>query len=96
MGDDAIIVRAEDRMVAFSGVGDVVHTRGTVESIVSGGDWPVVRCAIECCNRQGETIATGTIDVRLPSRTLGLPSYPASPADGGLLPGMTPTPVSPD
>jgi acyl dehydratase len=93
MGDDAIIVRAEDRMKAFSGVGDVVHIRGKVEDCATSLDWPVVRCAIECTNREGEAIATGMVDVRLPSRTLGKPPYPAPPADGGLLPGMAPTPI---
>jgi acyl dehydratase len=90
MGDDAIVVEVHDRMLRFTGVGDVVNIRGSVSAITETGGWPVVECAVTCTNRVGELIATAAIQVRLPSRSNGLPGYPAPPDDGGLLPNMPP------
>jgi acyl dehydratase len=88
MGDDAIIVQVRDRMIHFTGVGDVVSIGGSVSGVSEADGWPEVECALTCSNRLGEVIATATIQVRLPSRSRGLPEYPAPPDDGGLLPGV--------
>jgi acyl dehydratase len=91
MGDDAIIVGVDDRVTGFNTLGDLTKITGSVSAIDDSGDHPEVTCALECHNQLGERTAHGTVRVRLPSRTKGLPEYPAPPADHGLLPGM-PTP----
>jgi hypothetical protein len=43
---------------------------------------------MECHNHHGERTALGTVRVRLPSRTRGLPEFHEAPEGHGLLPGM--------
>ena len=88
MGDDALLVAVEDRITGFNVLGDLTRITGSVVSIDETGEWPEVVCSVECVNQLDERTATGTIRVRLPSRTRGLPDYPEPPADHGLLPGM--------
>jgi acyl dehydratase len=88
MGDDALLVAVEDRITGFNVLGDLTRITGSVVSVEDTGDWPEVLCSVECVNQLDERTATGTIRVRLPSRSRGLPAYPAPPADHGLLPGM--------
>jgi hypothetical protein len=90
MGDDAVIVAADDRITGFNTLGDLTRLTGrvtAVETDVDGG-WPEAVVAVECTNQRDEKTAGGTVRVRLPSRRLGLPGFPAAPADHGLLPGM--------
>jgi acyl dehydratase len=93
-GDDAIITSVEDRLEAFTTIGDVTRITGTVSAVDSTGQWPTSTCAIVCTNQDGVQTGRATVAVRLPSRTLGLPPFPDPPADGGLLPGM-PAPLAP-
>ncbi|MCB8913988.1 MaoC family dehydratase N-terminal domain-containing protein [Rhodococcus rhodochrous] len=88
MGDDAIIVRVDDRVSGFNTLGDLTRLTGVVESIDTDGEWPEVALKIECHNQRDERTAYGTVVVRLPSRERGLPEFPVAPADHGLLPGM--------
>ncbi|HXL61360.1 MAG TPA: hypothetical protein VN959_11945, partial [Mycobacterium sp.] len=87
MGDDAIIVGVDDRVTGFNTLGDLTKITGHVESIEDDG-YPEVICRLECHNHFDERTAHGSIRVRLPSRSGGLPEYPQPPEDHGLLPGM--------
>jgi acyl dehydratase len=91
MGDDAIIVAVDDRVTGFNTLGDLTKITGQVSSVDESSGYPEVVCSVACHNQLDERTAHGTLRVRLPSRTKGLPSYPDPPADHGLLPGM-PTP----
>jgi acyl dehydratase len=88
MGDDAIIVWVEDRVTGFNTLGDLTRITGSVTAIDTVGEYPEVVCALECHNQLDQRTAYGTVRVRLPSRTHGLPDYPIAPADHGLLDGM--------
>ena len=88
MGDDAVLVAVDDRITAFNALGDLTRLSGRVTAVDETGAWPEVVCTVECVNQREETTATGTMRVRLPSRRRGLPAFPESPADEGLLPGM--------
>jgi acyl dehydratase len=89
MGDDAILVAIDDRIKGFNTIGDLSKISGSVVEVDESGDWPEVVCAVECFNPQrDEMTALGTVRVRLPSRTRGLPEYPEPPADCGVLPDM--------
>ncbi|HEX3460112.1 MAG TPA: MaoC family dehydratase N-terminal domain-containing protein [Acidimicrobiales bacterium] len=88
MGDDAVLVAMDDRIKGFNTIGDLSKLTGRVSSIDPSGEWPEVVIEVECSNQQEKVTATGTVRVRLPSRTRGLPEYPAAPDDHGLLPGM--------
>jgi acyl dehydratase len=87
MGDDAVLVGVEDRISGFNTLGDLTCLTGRVTG-VEGTGWPEVLVAVECTNQRDEVTASGTLRVRLPSRSLGLPAFPEPPADHGLLPGM--------
>ena len=88
MGDDAVLVAMDDRIKGFNTIGDLSKLTGRVIGIDNSGEWPEVVISVECSNQREEVTATGTVRVRLPSRSRGLPEFPA-PADGhGLLPGM--------
>jgi len=88
MGDDAVIMAVDDRITGFNIIGDLTRLSGRVESIDETGEWPEVVVAVEATNQREERTASGTVHVRLPSRTRGLPQYPEPPAEQGLLPGM--------
>ena len=90
MGDDAVIVAADDRITGFNTLGDLTRLTGRVTAVEPDGEggWPEVVLAAECTNQRDETTAAGTVRVRLPSRRLGLPGFPEPPADHGLLPDM--------
>jgi acyl dehydratase len=88
MGDDAIIVAVEDRVTGFNTLGDLTKITGHVAAVDQSGEYPEVACQLECHNQRGERTALGTVTVRLPSRTHGLPEFPTAPIDHGLLPGM--------
>jgi len=90
MGDDAIIVAVNDRIKGFNTIGDLSRLDAHVADIDRSGPWPEVAVEVNCENQRGEKTAAGTIYVRLPSRTDGLPVYPEAPADQGLLEGMPP------
>jgi hypothetical protein len=93
MGDVAVIVRVDDRITGFNTLGDLTKLTGHVATVeYDDGPWPEVVVSVVCTNQREETTATGTIRIRLPSRRLGVPSFPDPPADHGLLPGM-PTPA---
>jgi acyl dehydratase len=88
MGDDAIIVGVEDRVTGFNTLGDLTKISGSVSAVDMTGAFPEVVCSLECHNQLGERTAYGTVRVRLPSRTAGLPQFPDAPDGHGLLPGM--------
>jgi acyl dehydratase len=88
MGDDAVIVRVDDRVSGFNTLGDLTRLTGVVESIDPDAEWPEVAIKVECHNQRDERTAYGTVVVRLPSRERGLPQYPEAAADHGLLDGM--------
>jgi acyl dehydratase len=88
MGDDAIIVRVDDRVSGFNTLGDLSRLTGVVESIDRDADWPETHIKVEIHNQRDERTASGTVVVRLPSRESGLPAFPTPPEDQGLLPGM--------
>jgi len=88
MGDDAIIVGAEDRVSGFNTLGDLTKISGQVSAIDETSGYTEVTLALECHNQRDERTAHGTVRVRLPSRTRGLPQYPTPPADHGVLPDM--------
>ena len=93
MGDDAVLVGCDDKISGFNTLGDLSKLTGSVVEIDTSGEWPEVSCRVECTNQFDQRTAYGTFRVRLPSRSLGLPGFPAVPADHGLLPGM-PVPES--
>ncbi|MGH7748760.1 MAG: hypothetical protein ACREQ5_28960, partial [Candidatus Dormibacteria bacterium] len=88
MGDDAVLVAVDDRITGFNALGDLTRLSGRVTAFDDSGPWPEAVCTVECSNQRDEVTATGTMRVRLPSRSLGLPAFPVPPADHGLLPGM--------
>jgi acyl dehydratase len=92
MGDDAVLVAVDDRIMGFNTLGDLTKITGLVASIETAGDWPEIVCDVSCTNQRDQTTASGSLRVRLPSRTQGLPPFPTPPDDEGLLPGMA-TPV---
>lgn len=88
MGDDAVIVRVDDRVSGFNTLGDLTRLTGKVTAIDTDGEWPEVHAEVECHNQRDERTAYGTVVVRLPSKERGNPEFPEPPADHGLLPGM--------
>jgi acyl dehydratase len=88
MGDDAIIVAVDDRITGFNTLGDFTRLTGCVQTIDRQGDWPEVVCQVTCTNQRSEVTASGTVRVRLPSRQAGLPGFPDSPPDQGLVDDM--------
>jgi hypothetical protein len=89
MGDDAVIVAADDRITGFNTLGDLTRLTGRVSAVdADAAPWPEVVLAVECTNQRDEVTASGTVRLRLPSRRLGLPGFPDPPGDHGLLPGM--------
>jgi hypothetical protein len=88
MGDDAVLVRVDDRITGFNVLGDLTRIAGSVTAVDTSGEWPEVVCTVQCTNQLDEKTAHGDIRVRLPSRERGLPEFPEPPADHGLLPGM--------
>lgn len=88
MGDDAILVDVRDRIRAINVLGNVTTVSGEVTAIDTDNGWPEVTVEIRCTNQDGVVMSSATARVRLPSERLGLPDYPAAPADHGLLPGM--------
>jgi acyl dehydratase len=88
MGDDAVLVRVDDRITGFNVLGDLTRITGSVTAVDTSGEWPEVVCTVQCTNQLDEKTAHGDIRVRLPSRERGLPEFPEPPADHGLLPGM--------
>jgi hypothetical protein len=92
MGDDAILVGVDDRITGFNTLGDLTRLTGRVAAIDERQPWPEVVVSVECINQRDEKTASGAVQVRLPSRRRGLPSFPEPPPDHGLLPDM-PAPV---
>jgi acyl dehydratase len=88
MGDDAIIVGVEDRVTGFNTLGDLTKITGSVTAIDESAGYPEVECALECHNQLDQRTAYGSVRVRLPSRSRGLPEYPFAPEEQGLLAGM--------
>jgi hypothetical protein len=88
MGDDAVLVAADDRITGFNTIGDLTRLTGRVTAVDTAGEWPEVSVTVECTNQRDEPTASGTWRVRLPSRDRGLPPFPEAPADHGLLDGM--------
>jgi acyl dehydratase len=89
MGDDAVIVAADDRITGFNTLGDLTRLTGRVSAVdADAAPWPEVVLAVECTNQRDEVTASGTVRLRLPSRRLGLPGFPDPPGDHGLLAGM--------
>jgi acyl dehydratase len=88
MGDDALLVAVDDRIKGFNTIGDLTRITGSVVDIDRAPDWPEVVIEVACANQRDEQTAVGTLRVRLPSRSLGLPHFPIPPEDHGLLDGM--------
>ena len=88
MGDDALLVAVDDRIKGFNTIGDLTKLSGVVADIDRAGEWPEVVVDVRCTNQGGEETAVGSLRVRLPSRTDGMPSFPAPPSDHGILEGM--------
>ena len=88
MGDDAVLVGVDDRIMGFNTLGDLSRISGRVSDIDRSGEWPEVLVTVECTNQHEKPTASGTLRVRLPDRVRGLPSFPAAPDDHGLLEGM--------
>jgi hypothetical protein len=83
-----LLVRVDDRISGFNVLGDLTSITGSVLEVDETGEWPEVVCEVRCTNQFDENTARGTLRVRLPSRTRGLPAYPEPPADHGVLDGM--------
>jgi hypothetical protein len=88
MGDDALLVAVDDRITGFNTIGDLTRLTGSVTAIDNGGAWPEVVIGVTCTNQRDETTATGSMRVRLPSRSRVLPEFPIPPDDHGVLDGM--------
>jgi acyl dehydratase len=88
MGDDALLVAVDDRITGFNTIGDLTRLTGSVTAIDDGGAWPEVVIGVTCTNQRDETTATGSMRVRLPSRSAVLPEFPVPPDDHGVLDGM--------
>jgi hypothetical protein len=88
MGDDAVVVGFDGRILRFNLVGDLTKVTGEVASVEDESHHPEAVCTVRCTNQRDELTATATIRVRLPSRRRGLPAYPEAPAGDGLLEGM--------
>ncbi len=88
MGDDALLVAVDDRITGFNTIGDLTKISGEVADIDRSGEWPEVVIHVSCTNQHDEETAFGSLRVRLPSRTDGLPSFPAPPDGHGILEGM--------
>ena len=88
MGDDALLVAVDDRIKGFNTIGDLTRLTGgrrpRSTRRASGRRSSSRSSARTNATRHGD----GTLRVRLPSRTRGLPSYPTPPDDHGLLEGM--------
>ncbi|MEY2569812.1 MAG: hypothetical protein QOE63_162 [Acidimicrobiaceae bacterium] len=88
MGDDALLVAVEDRIKGFNTLGDLTQLHGEVIAVDHEGEWPEVAIEVTCDNQREERTAQGTLRVRLPSRSRGLPTFPTPPDDHGVLEGM--------
>jgi acyl dehydratase len=88
MGDDAILVAVDDRITGFNTIGDLTRLTAAVTDIDHTGAWPEVVVTVTCTNQRDETTATGSLRVRLPSLSGGLPAFPQPPDDHGVLEGM--------
>jgi acyl dehydratase len=88
MGDDGLLVKVDDRIKGFNTIGDLSRLEGYVSEVDRSGEWPEVVVDVSCTNQREEITASGSIRVRLPSRELGMPAFPAPPEDEGILPGM--------
>ena len=88
MGDDAVLVSVDDRIKGFNTIGDLTHLTALVADIDPRGAWPEVVVTVTCTNQREETTATGSLRVRLPSRSRGLPAFPEPPEGHGVLDGM--------
>jgi len=88
MGDDALLVAVDDRIKAFNTIGDLTRLNAHIAAIDDTGEWPEVVVEVTCTNQRDEITAHGSVRVLLPSRSLGLPAFPAPPPDHGVLDGM--------
>jgi acyl dehydratase len=88
MGDGALLVSLDDRIKGFNTIGDLTRLTAHVTDIDDTTEWPEVVVEVTCTNQRDEVTAEGSLRVRLPSRTRGVPSFPAPPADHGVLDGM--------
>lgn len=88
MGDDALLIEVRDRTRSINVLGNVTTVTGQITEVSQHNGWPEVVIEARCVNQDDVVTATATARVRLPSSELGLPEYPAEPADQGLLPGM--------
>jgi acyl dehydratase len=77
MGDHGFLHHLKVRLLGFNFVGDTVWLRGTVVDKRQEGKANLVDLELSATNQRGDTIASGTATVSLPS--LASPSTPTAP-----------------
>ncbi len=80
-GDDACIVRMEDSIRKFNYMGDTQFLSGTVTDKREDAGQYVVDVELHMTNQRDVETAYGSATVALPSRSGGLPLFPAVPDD---------------
>jgi acyl dehydratase len=80
-GDDGIVLRMDDEMRKFAYIGDTQTLTGEVVGKSASDGQNVVDVLVRMTNQRGETTATATATIALPSRA-GVPAlYPEPPRD---------------
>ena len=80
-GDDACIVAMEDSIRKFNYMGDTQFLSGAVTAKREQDGQKLVDIELHMINQRDTETAYGTATVALPSRSDGLPLFPAVPAD---------------
>lgn len=81
-GDDAVIVAMDDSIRKFNYIGDTQFLSGTVvDKRIEPTGQHVVDLDLRMVNQRDVETAFGTATVALPARDVGLPLYPAVPAE---------------
>ena len=81
-GNDAIITKMDDSIRKFNYMGDTQFLSGEiVDKRVEGSGQHVVDIQMKMNNQRDTETAFGAATVALPTRSTGLPIYPAVPAD---------------
>ena len=80
-GDDACIVAMEDSIRKFNYMGDTQFLSGAVVGKREEGGQKLVDLELHMINQRDTETAYGTATVALPSRSDGLPLFPAVPVD---------------
>ena len=80
-GDDAVIESLQDSIRKFNYQGDTQFLSGEVTGKRQADDRLLADLALEMVNQRDKRTAYATATVALPSRTQGLPCFPAVPGD---------------